>query len=73
MARIPPRIFAVRVELDGKAYSMQCASYAGVVMLLHPLYNRGGAIVKRGESPERTAEALFQSGLKRLKACGELH
>jgi hypothetical protein len=72
MTQMAPKVFAVQVELDGKSYSTSCSSFSGVVTLLHPVYNRGGAILRRGASAEQTAQVLFRSGLERLKARGDL-
>ena len=72
MARAAPQIFAVTVELDGKRYTTTCSSYSGVVTLLHPEYNSGGAILKPGIDREQTAQTLLRSRLERLKERGSL-
>ena len=66
MTQVAPQMFAVKVELDGKSYSATCSSYAGVVTILHPDYNCGGAILRLGVGAQRTAQILLRSRLERL-------
>jgi hypothetical protein len=72
MARIPPRLFVVQVELDGKSYSTTCSSFSGVVTLLHPVYNRWGATLRRGIPAEVAAHNLFRGRLESMRARGQL-
>jgi hypothetical protein len=72
MGRSVPQIFAIDVTFDGKCYSTCCSLHSGVVTLLHPEYNRWGAVVKLGQAPERMAQDLLRSRLAKMKALGEL-
>jgi hypothetical protein len=73
MSRPAPHIFEVDVTFDGKCYSTSCALHSGVVTLLHPEYNRWGAIAKLGQAPERIAQDLLRTRLQTMKSRGELH